>query len=111
MKIITFLTLISNFLTIFILLFGLLYKFKNPKNKAKYGIVLACIMLAYTILLSLFILFNTLLKQNFLTMLLIFCVVSPFIIGSLVKFETLKKYTILQILCFSISLVYLFYTI
>jgi len=100
-------TLIFNLLTILILLFGLFYQFENPKNKAVYGYVMAGGMIPYLILLSLYILLELAYKNSYSSAILILCILSPFVIGKLVTYETLKKYTFIQIICFSISAVFL----
>jgi len=100
-------TIIFNLLTILILIFGLFHNFENPKNKAIYGYVIAGGMIPYLILLTLYIILEILYKQDYLYVGLILCVLSPFIIGKLVNYETLKKYTVVQILCFAVSLMVL----
>jgi hypothetical protein len=41
-------------------------------------------------------------------LILFLCVISPFVIGKLVRYETLKKYTIIQIAFYIVSLITLF---
>lgn len=105
MNIITLITIILNIVAVLVLCAGLFHKFENPKNKAVYGYVIAGGMIPYMLALSIYVMTDVIISRNFWSILLILCVISPFIIGKLVKYETLKKYTIIQIFCFCISLV------
>ena len=105
MNIITLITIILNIVAILVLCAGLFHKFENPKNKAVYGYVIAGGMIPYMLALSIYVISDIIVNRNFWSIFLILCVISPFIIGKLVKYETLKKYTIIQIFCFCISLV------
>ena len=104
MKIIIGLTIISNILAILVTAFGLFHKFENPKTKAVYGYTMAGAIIPYMFMLSTFIGLELVYKHNINYTWLLLCIISPFIIGKLVKFETLKKYTVIQILCFCASL-------
>lgn len=97
--------LILNIIAIAVLSFGLFHQFENPKNKATYGYFLAAGMIPYLIVTALVMLVQIFLKHNLIFILLLICLASPFVIGKLVKYQTLKKYTVIQILCFCISLV------
>lgn len=101
-------TLLINLITILALSAGLFNKFDNPKVKANYGYLLAGSIITYLLSLTLVIIWDIFFNQNFQTILLLIFVLSPFIIGKLVKYETLKKYTIIQILCFILSFMVLF---
>lgn len=107
MNIITLTALIFNILAILVLCVGLFFKIENPKSKAVYGYVIAGGMIPYMLTLSNFAFYDSFIRHNFWSLLLILCVISPFIIGKLVRYETLKKYTVIQILCFCVSLVVL----
>ena len=96
--------IIVNILSIVMLLIGLFYNFKQPKNKAIYGYLIAGCMLYYIITLSLALIYGFFGKHYLYSFVLFLCVISPFIIGKLVKYETLKKYTIVQIMCYVVSL-------
>lgn len=100
--------IIVNILSIIILLTGLLYNFKQPKNKAMHGYLVAGSMLLYIIMLSLVLIYGLLGKHYLYSFVLFLCIISPFIIGKLVKYETLKKYTTAQIMCYVVSLITLF---
>lgn len=104
MNIITLITIILNIVAVLILCAGLFHKFENPKNKAVYGYVIAGGMIPYMLALSIYVVADIIVNRNFWSILLILCVISPFIIGKLVKYETLKIYTFIQILCFCASL-------
>jgi len=104
MNIITFITIIMNIVAILVLCAGLFHKFENPKNKAIYGYVIAAGMIPYMLALSIYIISDIIVNRNFWSIFLILCAISPFIIGKLVKYETLKIYTFIQILCFGASL-------
>lgn len=104
MNIITLITIILNIVAILVLCAGLFHKFENPKNKAVYGYVIAGGMIPYMLALSIYVISDIIVNRNFWSIFLILCVISPFIIGKLVKYETLKIYTLIQILCFCTSL-------
>ena len=100
--------IIVNVLSIITLLAGLFYNFKQPKNKALYGYLIAGCMLLYIILLSLTSIYGFWGKYYLYSFVLFLCIISHFIIGKLVKYETLKKYTITQIMFYVVSLSILF---
>ena len=104
MSIITTTTIVLNILAILVLCVGLFFKIENPKSKAVYGYAIAGGMIPYMLALSIYVIVDIIINRNFWSILLILCVISPFIIGKLVKYETLKKYTFIQILCFCASL-------
>ena len=93
-----------NLLSVAVFLLGLFLNFQNPKNKALFGYLMIGNMILYLFILSVIIIYELLFNHSLLSYILIFCVISPFIIGKLVKFETLKKYTLIQILSFIVSL-------
>lgn len=97
--------IIVNILSIIMLLIGLFYNFKQPKNKAIYGYLIAGCMLFYIITLSLVLIYGFFVKHYLYSVILFLCIISHFIIGKFVKYETLKKYTIAQIMCYVVSLV------
>ena len=107
MSIITITTLIFNILAILVLFVGLVFRIENPKSKAVYGYVIAGGMIPYMVMLTVYAVAKTVFEHDLWLLLLILCVISPFIIGKLVRYETLKKYTLIQILCFCVSLVVL----
>ena len=96
--------IIVNILSIIILSVGIFYNFENPRGKAIYGYFVVGSMLLYIISLCFAVIYGLFMKHNFYSYILILCVISPFIIGKLVKYETLKKYTIAQVACFIVSL-------
>ena len=97
--------IIVNILSVIVLLIGLFYNFKQPKNKAVYGYLIAGCMLLYIITLSLALIYGVLAKHYLYGFILFLCIISHFITGKLVKYETLKKYTIVQIMFYVVSLV------
>lgn len=105
MHIITILAIIINILSIIVLLVGLLSRFEQPKGKALYGYCIAGSLLMYILSLSLVIIFEFVTKHILHSFILLLCIISIFVIGKIVKYETLKKYTIIQIMCFVVSLV------
>ena len=107
MNIITLTTIIFNIAAIIVLFAGLFYKFENPKIKAVYGYSIAGSMILYMLSLCVYIAADVIIGHNFLSALLLLCVISPFVIGRLVKYETLKKYTVIQIMCFLVSFIVL----
>ena len=90
------------------LLIGLFYNFKRPKNKAIYGYLIAGCVLLYIITLSLALIYGFFETHYLYSFVLFLCIISHFIIGKLVKYETLKKYTVVQIMFYVVSLVTLF---
>ena len=104
MYIIKQLATIINILSVIVLLIGLVYDFKRPKIKAVYGYTIAGCMILYIISLFIVSVYSLVVNLNFYGLILLLCIISPFIIGKFVKFETLKKYTVIQILAFALSL-------
>jgi len=96
---------IVNILSIIMLLIGLFYNFKQPKNKAVYGYSIAGCIFLYMITLSLALICGLFGKHYLYSSILFLCVISHFIIGKLVKYETLKIYTSAQIMCYFVSLI------
>ena len=105
MHITLILAIITNILSILILLIGLFYKFKQPKNKAMYGYAVVGSILLYIISLSITLIYEFLEKYYLCSFILFLCIISHFIIGKLIKYETLKKYTTIQIMCYIVSLI------
>ena len=97
--------IIANILSIVMLPIGLLYNFQQPKNKAIYGYSIAGCVLLYMITLSMVLIHGLFEKHYLYSFILFSCVISHFIIGKLVKYETLKKYTIVQVMCYIVSLI------
>ena len=104
MYIVLTLAVIVNILSAIILLIGIFYNFKQPKNKAIYGYLITGCMILYIITLSLALVYIFFEKHYLYSFVLFLCIISHFIIGKLVNYETLKKYTIAQILCYIVSL-------
>ena len=105
MHIVVTLGIIANILSIIVFLIGLFYNFQQPKVKAVYGYTIAGCVIPYLVLLSIIGAYGLVVNHNLYSLILLFCVASPFIIGKLVKYETLKLYTFIQIICFVVSLV------
>ena len=99
--------IVVNIISIIMLLIGLFYNFKQPKNKAIYGYSIASCMILYIITLGLALIYGFLEKHYLYSFVLFLCIISHFIIGKLVKYETLKKYTITQIIFYCVSLIIL----
>ena len=97
--------IIVNILSIIMFLVGLFYDFKQPKSKAIYGYLLVGCIILYIIALCLAIIYGLFGKHYLYSLILLLCISSHFIIGKLVKYETLKKYTTIQIMCYVISLI------
>lgn len=94
-----------NLIAIIILSIGLFHDFKHPKHKAIFGYNVVWSMLLYVITISLTAIYQFIINRNLFGVILLLCAIMPFIIGKLVKFKTLKIYTIIQIFCFLISLI------
>lgn len=105
MRIVLTSAVIVNMLSIIVLLFGLFCNFEQPKKKAMYGYIITVSMLLYIPALSLVILYGFFEKHYLYSIVLFLCIISHFIIGKLVKYETLKKYTTVQIMCYIASLI------
>lgn len=97
--------IIVNILSIMLLLICLFYNFKHPKNKAMFGYLIVGCMLLYIIIFSLNLIYGFFVKHFLYSFILFLCIISYFIIGKLVKYETLKKYTTVQIMCYIVSLI------
>lgn len=96
--------IIINILSIIVLLIGLFHEFERPKDKAIFGYTVTGSMIMYIALLGFIAVYRLFVNHDFYSEILFICVISPFIIGKLVKYQTLKKYTFIQIICFTISL-------
>ena len=99
--------IIVSILSVIIFLIGLFHKFEHPKNKATFGYAVAMSMLVYILLLGIIAIYELFIEYNLYSLILFLCAISPFIIGKLVNYNSLKKYTIIQIFCFLISLIIL----
>lgn len=99
--------IIVNILTVIVLLIGLFYKFEQPKNKAIFGYTVVGSMLIYIVLLGIIAVYELFTGNTLYSLILFLCAISPFIIGKLVNYNSLKKYTIIQILCCLASLIIL----
>ncbi len=107
MHIILILAIIINILFVIALLTGLFYSFKQPKNKAMHGYLIVGSMLLYIITLSMVIIYGLFGKHFLYSFILFLCIISLFIIGKFVNYNTLKTYTIIQILSCLVSLIIL----
>ena len=105
MYIVFLLAIAANILSIIILLIGLLCKFKQPKNKAIFGYCVFGSILLYTALLGIVAICFGISNFGLYCFILTLCIISQFMIGKFVRYETLKKYTILQIMFYTVSLV------
>ena len=105
MHIVLISAIIVNILSIIMLPIGLFYNFKQPKNKAMYGYLIAGCVLLYMITLGLALIYGFFGKHYLYSFVLFLCIISHFIIGKLVEYETLKKYTVAQVMCYVVSLI------
>ena len=96
--------IIVNILSILLFATGLFYSFKKPKNKAIFGYSIAGGLIMYIITISMAFVYGLIIKPVLYCFILLLCAISPFAIGKLVKYETLKKYTVVQIICLTVSL-------
>ena len=102
-------TIFANILTIVGLSIGLFYNFTQPKNKAIFGYSFVGCMIVYLVLLMLVVIRRWVSNPDLWCVVLTLCIISPFIIGKLVKYETLKKYTCIQTIVFIVGLITLFF--
>lgn len=107
MYIVLVLAIIINILSAITLLPGLFYDFKHPKNKAAHGYLVVGCMILYMITLSLALIYGLSEKHFLYSFILLLCIVSPFITGKLVNYNSLKLYTTVQILFYLLSLIIL----
>ena len=105
MRIVLISAIIVNILSVIMLSVGLFHNFKQPKNKAVYGYLIAGCIFLYIITLSAALIYGFLGKHYLYSFVLFLCIISHFIIGKLVKYETLKRYTTIQIMCYVVSLI------
>lgn len=96
---------IANILSIIMLAIGLFYNFKQPKNKAMYGYLIVGCTILYILTLGIALIYGLFVKHYLFSLVLFMCIISHFIIGKLVTYETLKKYTVAQIMCYFVSLI------
>ena len=106
MILIATITLFLNIVSILVLALGLFHNFENPKNKAISGYSIAASNIPFLMLLTILIILE-ILNGHYILSFLFLCVISPFIIGKLVRYETLKKYTLIQVFCFIINAILL----
>lgn len=99
--------IIINVLLIIVLLIGVVYKFEHPKCKAIFGYTVTASMIMYILLLGIVTVYGLFVNHNLYSYILFLCIISPFIIGKLVNYNSLKKYTIIQILSCLFSLIIL----
>ena len=104
MHIIVTSAIVVNIFSIIILLLVLFCNFEQTKNKEIVGSCVVGALIFYIITLSIATIYKLIVKPDLYCIPTLLCVISPFVIGKLVKFETLKKYTIIQIMCFIVSL-------
>jgi len=100
--------IIVNIIAIVVLLIGLLHDFVLPKNKAVFGYTVAGSMIMYLGFISLVLIYGLIVNPKLYCIVLFLCVIAPFIIGKLVKYETRKYYTAVQIMTYVVSLIVLF---
>ena len=97
-------SIIINIIAIIVLLIGLFHDFETPKNKAVFGYFVVGSMILYVIMMSFATIYAFFTRADFYYLILLLCAISPFIIGKLAKYNTLKRYTTFQILFFIVSL-------
>ena len=107
MHIVVTLAIVINIIAIILLLIGLLCNFKNPKSKAIFGYFVVGSMLMYILSLGIIAIYELFAEHKLYALILFLCVILPFIIGKLVNYNSLKKYTIIQIFCCFVSLIIL----
>ena len=105
MYIISLLAIIVNILSVIMLLIALFYNFEQPKRKAVFGYLMAGAMILYIVTLSTVSLYGFYKKHYLYGIILFLCIISHFIIGKIVKYETLRKYTIAQTMFYIVSLI------
>ena len=99
--------IIINILLITVLLIGLFHRFEHPKRKAIFGYTVTASMIMYILLLGIIAIYELFVNHNLYSIILFLCIISPFIIGKLVNYNSLKRYTIIQILSCLVSLIIL----
>jgi hypothetical protein len=99
--------MVINLLLITALLVGLFHRFEIPKHKAAFGYIVTASMLIYILLLSSIAIYRLIVTHDIYSLILLLCALSPFITGKFATYNTLKAYTIIQILCCLCSLIIL----
>ena len=97
--------LLINILLILVFVINLYYINKNslaPKTKAFLGVAFGSLLFLYLILMAIILTFGVL-NRNYYSILLSIFIFMPFVIGKLVSYKTLIKYSILQLLLFATS--------
>ncbi len=108
MRIVAYSAIVINILTILVFLTALFGRFNNPKHKAVFGYVMVGSIITYLVFMGLYLIASLIFTHNLSVLWMLLFMAAPFIIGILVKFETLKLYTVLQILTFCGSLWFIF---
>lgn len=78
----------------------------NPQSKANLGVFMGITTILYLIALTI-VLLICLLKSDYIALLLLLPIISPFIIGYYSTYTKIQKYTVLQIISCIFSLVIL----
>lgn len=107
MRIYIYLTILVNLISVLFLIMGFVYEFKTPDKKALFGYYLIGSMFIFLVFLSLFILAEIIIIHNYNIIPFFICLISPYVIGYLAKYNTYKFYTIIQIIIFLINLHFL----
>ena len=104
MQVLYIIAIIMNTLTILFFSLGLAFKIKNIKPNVMLGYLIAFGLLICIILNIVICLLNIYFSKYLNSFILVILSIIPFIIGYKVKFETLRLYTVLQILNLLINL-------
>ena len=110
MRLVLYLSILVNIMTFISFMIGFAFTFKedfNPKHIAKLGVVIGIITIIYLIFLSLVVISGCI-TGNYSVLSLLLFIISPFIIGHYVKYETIRQYSIIQLFSFALSLFVLF---
>ena len=113
MRIVVLLTILMNILALTGLIMGYAYAQKskqNPKVKAGIGVLMGVSLCVYLLLIFLTVIMGTI-TSNILYLTLLIYPIIIFLIGGVVKYETLKPYSIAQICVLSASVLNLVYFI
>jgi len=106
------LAIILNIILLFVYIFVFIRTFyynPTPKQKAFLATITGVITILYIIALLILVLFG-IKNHNYIVSVFLLFIFSPFIIGHFVRYETLKIYSVIQIICFFASLALLLFT-
>ena len=103
MKLIQYALIFVNLLALIFFSIALYFASSNNQKKTSpWGLPMALSLIAYMVLLFAYVIV-CLIGQNYMASILLIYILIPFVIGHYAKYETYKKFSFIQILCFALS--------